>query len=157
MAETEVLPAVRADVQELYEILTDEVEPPEVSTDPEAIQREIMEQIWNATSDADLLMVGQATPWQELIGLPVEIAGFTWRKSRYDQGAKVFFVVQATRLDSGEKVVLTTSGKNVIMALANIARRDAFPFVGKLMQAEKPTAAGYYPLWLVPVDRDAKK
>lgn len=152
MAETETLPAVRADVAELHAILMDELEPPEISTDPEAIQREIMEQIWNATSDEELSLVGQATPWQDLIGVPVEITSFNWRKSQYDQGAKVFFVVRATRLDDGERLVLTTSGKNVIMALANIARRDAFPFRGQLLKAEKPTAAGYHPLWLVPVE-----
>ena len=152
MAEPEVLPAVRADVAELHGILMDELEPPEVSTDPEAIQREIMEQIWNATSNEELVLVGQATPWQDLIGVPVEIYGFRWSKSQYDQGAKVFFIVQATRLDNGEKCVLTTGGKNVIMALANIARRDAFPFVGKLVEAEKATAAGFKPLWLLPVE-----
>lgn len=151
MAEAEVLPAIRGDLNELHGILMDELEPPEVSTDPEAIQREIMEQIWNATSDEELLLVGKATPWQDLLGVPVEIRGFRWSKSQYDQGAKVFFVVQAIRLDNGEPVVLTTGGKNVIMALANIAKRDAFPFVGALQEAEKPTAAGFKPLWLVPV------
>lgn len=157
MPETEVLPAIRADVNELHAILMDELEPPEISTDPEAIQREIMEQIWNASSDEELLLVGQATPWQDLLGVPVEVTHFTWRKSQYDQGAKVFFVVQATRLDDGEKLVLTTSGKNVIMALANIARRDAFPFRGMLQKAEKPTANGYHPLWLVPLPKKAAK
>lgn len=151
MAEPTLLPAVQQDVAELHAILMDELEPPEVSTDPEAIAREIMEQIWNATTDEELVLVGQATPWQDLLGVPVEITSFTWRKSQYDQGAKVFFVIQATRLDDGERVVLTTSGKNVIMALANIARRDAFPFTGMLQRSEKPTAAGYHPLWLVPV------
>ena len=151
MAETEVLPAIRADVAELHAILMDELEPPEISSDPEAIQREIMEQIWNASSDEELMLVGQATPWQELLGVPVEILNFVWRNSRYDQGAKVFFVCQANRLDTGERVVLTTSGKNVIMALCNIARRDAFPWKGILQQAEKPTAQGFHPLWLVPV------
>lgn len=157
MAESEVLPAIRSDVNELHAILMDELEPPEVSTDPEAIQREIMEQIWNATSDEELMLVGQATPWQDLLGIPVEITGFRWSNSQYDQGARVFFIVQATRLDNGERVVLTTGGKNVIMALANIARRDAFPFVGVLQEAEKQTKAGYKPLWLVPATKPKDK
>lgn len=156
MAETELLPALRQDVGEFVAILMDELEPPEVVTDPEAIQREILTQIWNASSDEEMQAVGKATPWQDLIGVPVHIKGFRWRPSSYDQGAKVFVVVNAQRMDTGEDVVLTTGGKNVLMQLANIARREAFPWNGVLQESEKQTAAGYRPLWLVPATEKKK-
>lgn len=144
-------------LDELQAILLDELEPPEVSSDPEAITREILTQILNAETDEDMLAIGKATPWQELLGLPVEIRSFKWLHSRYDQGAKVFFVVTATRGDTGEAVVLTTSGQNVLAQLINLARRERFPSWWKLVEAEKETKNGHKPLWLVQADQPKGK
>jgi hypothetical protein len=157
MAQEVVPAAAPGSLDELELILMDELEPPEVSTDPEAISREIMQQILKAETDEDMLQIGQATGWKELLGVPVEIHAFRWLASRYDQGAKVFFVVRATRLDTGEDVILTTSGNNVLAQLINLARRDRFPSVWVLVEAEKETANGYRPLWLAPPDKAAKK
>lgn len=144
-------------LEELQAILMDELEPPEVSTDPEAISREIMLQILTADSDEEMLAVGKATAWQDLMGIPVEITSFHWRPSGYDKGAKVFFVVTAHRMDTGEAVVLTTGGTNVLAMLINLARRNRFPSVWKLVEAEKETANGFKPLWLEAVKAEKTK
>lgn len=144
-------------LDELQAILLDEMEPPEISTDPEAVTREILTQILSAETDEEMLIAGSATPWQDLLGIPVEISKFHWRSSGYDKGAKVFFVVMATRLDTGESVVLTTGGQNVLAQLINLARRDRFPWVGKLVEAEKETANGFKPLWLIPAAKEKSK
>ena len=151
MAEQVVTIPAPGSLDELEAILMDELEPPEVSTDPEAISREIMQQILKAETDEDMLAVGRATSWQELLGIPVELRKFHWMPSRYDQGAKVFFVVTGTRLDSGEDVVLTTSGQNVLAQLINLQRRNRFPSNWRLVESEKETARGFRPLWLEPV------
>lgn len=157
MAEELVTVPEPGSLDELQAILMDELEPPEVSTDPEAISREIMLQILTAETDEAMLAVGSATSWQDLLGIPVEIHSFHWRPSRYDQGSKVFFVVTAIRLDTGENVILTTSGTNVLAMLINLARRNRFPSVWKLVEAEKETANGYKPLWLVKADASKGK
>ena len=157
MAEEIVTVPAPGSLEELEAILMDELEPPEVSTDPEAISREILTQILQAETDDDMLSVGSATSWQELLGVPVEIRGFRWLPSRYDQGAKVFFVVTGTRLDTGEAVVLTTSGQNVLGMLINLQRRKRFPSVWRLVEAEKETSRGFKPLWLEPVKPKAAK
>jgi len=144
-------------LDELQAILLDELEPPEISTDPEAISREIMLQILTAETDEDMLAVGKATSWQELLGVPVELRKFRWLPSRYDQGAKVFFVVTGIRLDNGENVVLTTSGQNVLAQLINLERRKRFPSVWRLVESEKETSRGFKPLWLEPVEKAKAK
>lgn len=124
-------------------------ERPEVVDDPEEISREIVLQLLGAQSDEELEQVGQATGWLELEGVPVRIGGFRWRPSAYEQGAPIFLVVQAERLDTAEPVILTTGGMNVIAQLANMARRGTLVgAVRRLVKAEKATAAGYHPLWL---------
>jgi len=153
MAEELVTIPEPGSLDELQAILLDELEPPEVSTDPEAISREIMLQILSAETDEDMLSVGQATSWQELLGIPIELRKFRWLPSRYDQGAKVFFVVTGVRLDNGENVVLTTSGQNVLAQLINLERRKRFPSVWRLIEAEKETSRGFKPLWLEKVEK----
>lgn len=157
MAEEVVTIPAPGSLDELQAILMDELEPPEVSTDPEAISREIMLQILSAETDEEMLAVGSATSWRDLLGVPVELRAFHWRPSRYDQGAKVFFVVTGVRLDSGDNVILTTSGTNVLAQIINLARRDRFPSNWKLVEAEKETANGFKPLWLEPVKAKGEK
>ena len=129
-------------------LLTNERQAP-VSDDPEEISREIIAQLLAAESDAELEQAGQAIGWRDLEHVPVRLAGFRWRPSSYDEGSAVFFVVQGTRLDTDEPVVLTTGARNVLAQLCNMARRGTLVgAVRALRQADKETANGFRPLWL---------
>lgn len=144
-------------VAELSQILLGNQDLPDVAEDPEQISREIVAQILAAETDEDLQM-NQAEGWRDLLGVPIELHGFRWRPSQYDGSdsgstpAPLFFIVFGTRMDTGESVVLTTGGWNVLAQLVNLARRGRL--VGatwKMEQATTPTARGYHPLWLVKV------
>ena len=138
-----------AQVTELEQILLGTKEVPDFVDDPEEIQKEIMAQLLAAESDEELEQMGTATGWRELIGVPIEIHGFRWRPSAYDEGAPVFFVVQGTRLDTGEKVVLTTGSGNVLAQLTNMARRETLVGAVRMLEpSDKPTKAGFTPYWL---------
>lgn len=155
MANTTEIVSVRSSdsisaLDEFDAILRGVKKPEQLSDDPAAIQREIVEQILSATTDEELEL-GEATPWQNLLGIPVEIYGFRFRPSDYKEGAPVFVVVQAIRLDTGQAVVLTTGGFNVLAQLSNLARRERFPSVWKLAEPSRATAAGHMPLRLIAV------
>lgn len=122
----------------------------EVVDDPEQMSREIVLQLLGAESDEELEQFGNATGWRELEGTAVEIRGFRWRPSSFDEGgASVYLVVNATRLDTGDPIVLTTGSLNVMAQLANMARRGTLVgAVRELVRSEKPTQRGFYPLWL---------
>lgn len=139
-----------ASLDELERLLLSGDTPPEVLEDPDAISREIIEQILRAESDEELAAVGKATPWSELLGCPVELYDFGWRPSRFEEGSPIFLVVRGRRMDDGSFVVLTTSGRNVIATLLNLKRRGAMGegCVWKLREADTPTSAGFRPLWL---------
>jgi hypothetical protein len=76
---------------------------------------------------------------------------FRWRPSTYAESeGKVFLVIAATRLDTGERVTLTTGSQNVLAQLVNMAKRDTLVgAIRVLVTADKATARGFYPLWLV--------
>jgi hypothetical protein len=119
----------------------------EAFDDPETVSRAILLQLQAAQSNFELEPV-DAQGWAELEGVPIEVRGFSWRPSKYEEGSSVYTVVHGTRLDVGEPVVLTTSGRNVLMQLANLARRGQFPCVRMLTENEEPTERGFHPLWL---------
>lgn len=138
-----------AQVEELEKILLGQKEVPEVADDPAEIQREIIEQLLAATSDEELEQVGNAIGWRELAGVPVEIEGFRWRPSSYEEGSPVFFVVTGTRLDTGERVALTTGSGNVLAQLANMAKRGTLYHAVRMVEiSDKATKGGFHPYWL---------
>lgn len=121
----------------------------EVVEDPQQISREILMQLLGAETDEELEQFGNAQGWGELEGVPVRIKGFTWRPSAYEEGAAVFVVVQGERLDTGEPVVLTCGGLNVMAQLANMARRGTLVgAIREIRRVDKATRQGYFPLYL---------
>jgi hypothetical protein len=138
-----------AALNDLEGILLGEKELPEIVDDPADIQREIMAQLLSAESDAELESVGSATGWRELAGIPMELHGFRWRPSSFEEGAAVFFVVDATRLDTGQRVALTTGSGNILAQLVNMARRNTLVgSVRALEIADRETKSGFRPNWL---------
>lgn len=133
----------------------------EVVDDPREISTQIIAQLLAAESDAELEQFGDAEGWRGYAvpvsvaksgkgGTPFRIVGFTWRPSSYEEGAPVFFVVQAENLSTGERVVLTTGSLNVLAQLSNLARRGRIPgAIRMLVEKDSATKAGFKPLWLI--------
>jgi hypothetical protein len=132
-----------------------EAPPVDIVEDPAEISREIMMQLLAAESDEELQNFGNAQGWRELEGTPILLKNFKWRPSSYDEGGPIYVVVQGTRLDTGEQVILTTGSGNVLAQLSNLARRGKLgekDCVWKLERAAKETQRGYRPLHLEKVD-----
>ncbi len=137
-----------AQLQDLEQVLLTN-ERQEIVDDPEQISREIMAQLLAAESDEELNQQGTTVSWREMLNVPVQLRGFKWRPSDFEEGSSVFFVVFGDRLDTGEQVVLTTGARNVLAMLVNLAKRQAL--VGKvvaMVASDRPTKAGYTPYWL---------
>lgn len=130
----------------------------EVVEDPDQISRQIVAQLLAAESDEELEAFGDAIGWREFAvpksrvaeGTPIEIRGFRWRPSSFEEGAPVFFVVAGIRLDTGDRVTLTTGSLNVLAQLSNMARRGTLVGAVRVMvEADKATQRGFKPLWLM--------
>lgn len=122
---------------------------------PEDASRAIIAQILSAETDDEIESIGQAEGWQELEGVPVQIQGFRWRKSDYEQGPPVYCVVFGNRMDDGSAVVLTTGSGNVMAQLCTLAKRSKLPgAIRYLKRADRPTQGGFYPLMLFRTDAE---
>lgn len=140
-----------AALDELDNILRTGMAPQQyVEDDPAIVQRQIIEELLEAETDAELEYVGSAVGWQELEGVPVEIHGFKWRPSEYKDGPPVYCIVFVTTMDDATRKVVTTGSAGIMAQLSNMARRGRIPgAIRKLVRAEKPTKGGFYPLRLV--------
>lgn len=137
---------------ELERILVTNERVESIDDDPDKIAAEIVAAILAAENDEQLaaMMGGNAEGWRDLLEVPIQVEGFRWRPSDFELGASLYFVVFGTRLDTGDAIVLTTGSKNAMAQLVNKAKRGVLSgSVMKMHQAEKATARGFFPLWLV--------
>lgn len=149
--QTDIVVRKSTDLSQIAELerilLTDEEV--EVVDDPDLMSKEIVAQLLSAESDEELENFGNAQGWRELEGVPMLVHGFRWRPSDMEGGASIYFVVDATQLDTGERVVLTTGSRNVLAQLTNLAKRGRIPgAVRQITKAQKATRAGFFPLML---------
>jgi hypothetical protein len=132
-------------------LLTGDLGGVEIVDDPDEIRRSIVQQLLAAEDDAQLQDFGNAEPWGNYFDVPMELESFTWRTSTIEgEGSPVYFIVAANDLEAGVRRVLTTGSSNVLAQLSNMARRGTLAgSVWMLHEADKATARGYKPHWLV--------
>lgn len=122
-------------------LLTKDRQTQEVVEEPEDVSREILAQILTATSIEDVERL-EAEGWREYEGVPMEIRGFAWRPSTFEEGHAVFFVVRAVDLRDGSSKILTTGSGNVMAQLVSLARLGGL--IGAIREyATDTTAAGF--------------
>lgn len=150
------MPDVLAELERIL-ITNERVEDVASEDDADRIASEIIAQILAAGSDKELdMMQGGAIGWRDLLGVPVELIGFRWRPSSFEDGSSLFFVVLGNRLDTGDPVILTTGARNVLAQLVNRAQRGTLTgAIVKLVEAPKATRNGFKPLWLQSVEAGA--
>lgn len=116
--------------------------------DPEQVAFEIVSRILTGTTVDDILNRQQVMSGEALLGIPIIVARVKWHKSGYDQREAVYALVEGTNAGTGEQVLITCGGRNVMAQLYALNKIDAFPLALKFGKASNPTANGYYPLWL---------
>jgi hypothetical protein len=152
----EIVVRTQDDVEEFVRILAtgDTSGFNEEFDDPDEVSRRIIASILAAPDSTGMFAAASgsdAVGWREYKGRPVEIRGFRWRPSDFEEGSPVFVIVQAIEITTGEIVNLTTGASAVLAQLAWMAQNGQL--VGAkvtLMESDKPTRAGYRPLKLVP-------
>jgi len=122
--------------------------------DPQAVALSIIERIL-ASEDADEVFQGQkAIGGRDALGRPFTLNGVRWHRSRFEaeegkMQVPVFAVLDASFLDDGERVALTTGSLNVMAQAYQLGRLGELPCDVKIEEAAEQTAAGFHPQWLV--------
>lgn len=99
----------------------------------EGAEQAILERLASAESTEAVFGEQQATGWAELLTVPVEVHGFRLLPSTMENGV-CFAVVDVYRLDEGERTVVTTSSRGVLVQLLQGVLLGAVPGVFRLTE-----------------------
>ena len=115
------------------------------------VQRRILDNILRAQSPAELLNAGSSMPAEQIAGHPLRIEEIRAAESTQADGMDMYLHVDATLLRSGDRVTFSTGSRDVVVKLLLASRNGWLPMNAKLVKADKPTAAGYYPMFIRPL------
>lgn len=123
--------------------------------DPEMVAREVVKRILTATSIDDVLKPQTLIHAEDMLWVPIEVTDVRFNQSDKEGNLTgAYAVIDAKRMDTGQQVQISCGGQNVMAQLYQLKRLEALPLPVRLRQADKPTARGYYPLWLEAVTPD---
>lgn len=115
---------------------------PEIE-DPEQVALNIMDRILSSETPEDVLGGTTAVHAQDVLGQGFTLNGIRVLRSRFEGGAGVFLVLDATMLADGASEAITCSSRNVMAQAVQLFRLDALPRDVKITQSDTPTANGY--------------
>lgn len=116
--------------------------------DPQEAALAIVERILAAPDIESVFTIAGTMGADDVLNQPFHLNGVEFRKSEFEQGSPVYAIIMATMVDTGEDIVLTCGGQNVTAQLAVAQKYGGPPWPIKLTRNERPTAAGFHPLWL---------
>lgn len=119
-------------------------------TDPEESTRAILARILSAQTAEEVLATQDVIHAQDIIGEGINATGVKWQRSEHQQSSSCYAVITGQRIADQSNVVVTCGARQVMMMLLKLRMLDAFPQRIRIAKKSKPTAAGYYPLFLEP-------
>lgn len=127
--------------------LLDGADLPQVESGEDAA-RSIMARIL-ASEDVDAVFQDSAAvAAQDVLDETFTLTDFRLMKSSYEDGPNVFGILDAVDVETGESRAITCGARNVMAQAFRLKTLGALPLAVKIRKADKPTAAGFYPLWL---------
>jgi len=122
---------------------------------PEDAGKAIVARLLMAESIDEVLSTNNVIGAEALLNATIEVHGVKWQPSGYDQGPKVYALIDCTDVITGQRQLVSCGGQNVMAQLLRIQVDNGFPQRVKIVQSARATAAGNYPMWLEKGDAPA--
>lgn len=118
------------------------------SIDANEVTLEIVAGILKAETVDDILGGGTLTHARDYLNVPFTLTGVRFNRSTQGGDDAAFYAVLEGADDNGEKVLVSCGAKKVIAQAWRLRDIDALPIKLQLAQSERPSANGFYPMWL---------
>lgn len=118
--------------------------------DPGAVSDDIVARILASETLEDAFQDYTATPCSEIDGMLVTIHGVAWLRSSFDEGPKVYALVQVMPEGSGRMLTVSVGGRSVLAGILWAQRHEAMPFSGtfRRRQSKSDPSRSYWTLQL---------
>ncbi len=114
--------------------------------DPDVTAMQILEQIINSETAADVFGGAGAVHAKDMIGEPFVLVGIKFNESTMGGDGPDFYGILEAADDNGERFVISCGAVKVMARAWRAQDLDVLPVRVRIIAADHPTAAGYYPL-----------
>jgi hypothetical protein len=116
--------------------------------DPREAQLAIVEQIIAGETLEDIFGGRDTVASKDYLDRPFTLLGTDIRESTIDGDGPGRYMILRCVDTNGESFVMTSGSMNIMSAAWVAGRRGLLPATVQVKRAAKPSAAGFYPLWL---------
>lgn len=102
----------------------------------EEVQRDMVRRVLEAEDLAGAFGSFRATATKEVEGQLLQIRGIAWLKSGFEAGPKVYALIDAALVDTGESVTLSMGGRTLMASFLWAQRHAAMPFKGSFVSQQ---------------------
>lgn len=128
----------------LLDIFAGRVEPPPIDT--AALNERITKAMLEAETPEEALRAGATYAFEDgLMGVPVEVRDIAFRPSTLAGDVKVYGLIDAYNLATGEDVIVTCSALQVLRTIAVYKLKGWLPAAFIVERSESKTAEGFTP------------
>lgn len=120
--------------------------------DPDLAGKAIVARLLMADTVEDVLTQNNVTGAEMVLNANMEVRGVKWMPSAYEKGPKVYALMDVVDLITGQARLISCGSANVLAQLLRIQVGNGFPVDVKIVQSQRATAAGNYPMWLEKAD-----
>lgn len=117
-------------------------------TNPAEIEERIFQQMLQANSLEELLTPQQVISWRDILDEPVTVKSVRFNESDFGDGDGIYAVIDGEI--GGKPVVLSCGARTPMIQLLIAQHQGWLPARLILTQSLRKTAAGYYPLNMLP-------
>lgn len=97
---------------------------------PDAVQDDMVRRILGAETVEDAFGNFKSINAKDLEGIKVGVYGVAWMRSAFKEGPKVYALLDATIVDTEEKVTVSMGGRSLMASFLWAQRNRAMPIVG---------------------------
>lgn len=122
----------------------------QLEQNPDQVAIDVIAKILSADTVEGVFAGGGTTHARDYLDTPFALTGLHFNESTFDgQGPNFYALLEGANAD-GEKVAITCGAKNVIAQAWKLADLGALPLQVVIRQSARPTASGFFIMWLEP-------
>lgn len=105
----------------------------------DSIQDDMVQRVIGAKSLEEAFADFKAVPVAELEGIALEVRGIAWMRSAFEEGPKVYALLDCAHADTGEAVTVSMGGRTLMASFVWAQRNEAMPFKGTFRKERSNT------------------
>lgn len=105
----------------------------------EDVQADMVRRILQAGTLEDAFNNFSSVSASDLEGVPVRINGIAWMRSAFNEGPKVYALLDCVNLETGEAITVSMGGRSLMASFVWAQRNRAMPFEGEFVKERSRT------------------